>query len=150
LLLAFIGKEMVLDVHEFAILVDPFEGVTSVAVVTMPPIGSTVVRKEHQTGVITFRRVGEQVEGCIVVKQEVIRTARLRADNIGTLDWVTAEEYREVETNNIVVSFACIELNGEPARVSCSVWKLSAKSDGGEAYEDRSLYAWTAEKVRLG
>lgn len=35
---------------------------------------------------------GEQVEEGIIVKEEVLKVAILRADHIGTLDWIPAEE----------------------------------------------------------
>ena len=43
LLLAVLGDEVVFDPDEFAVLVDPFEGVAAVAVLVDPAVGGAVV-----------------------------------------------------------------------------------------------------------
>ena len=61
-----------------------------------PAIRSTVVGEEHQTSVVALRSVAQKIEGSIVVEQEVLGVASLRTDDIRSLEWVTAEEDREV------------------------------------------------------
>jgi hypothetical protein len=51
-----------------------------------------VVREEHHPCVVCLGSRGEQVEEGIIVKEEVLKVAILRADHIGTLDWIPAEE----------------------------------------------------------
>lgn len=105
LLLAVLGEEVVLDVHELAGLVYPLEGVAAVAVLVDPSVWRAVIREEHQTSVVALRRAAEQVEGRVVVKEEVLRVAGLRADDVWPLDRVAAEEDREVQADDVVVSY---------------------------------------------
>jgi len=98
--------------------------------------------------------------------EEVVRVTTLRANDIGALDWVTAEEdgldrselkstfdvillTYPVETNDIVVTLASVELDGETTRVTGSIWKLTTNSDSRESKEEGRLAANAAEEVRL-
>lgn len=71
----------------------------AVTVLVDPAIGSTMVREEHQTSMVTLGCVGQQVEGRIVVEKEVLGVTSLRADDIGSLDRVTTEKDREVQSH---------------------------------------------------
>jgi len=83
-------------VESLAYLVHPLESVAAVSVLVDPAIRGTVVGEEHQTSVVTLRSIAQQIEGSIVVEQEVLGVASLRANDIRTLDRVTAEEDGEV------------------------------------------------------
>jgi hypothetical protein len=100
-----------------------------------PTLGRSVVTEEHETGMIAFWGVCEQIEQRIVVRKEVLGVARLRTDDVWPLNWVTAEEdglnlsvvcsnvrvidnTYEVEANDIVVAFHRVELDGETTRVT--------------------------------
>lgn len=41
---------------------------------------------------VAFGGVAEEVKGCVVVEEEVLGITGLRADDIWTLNWVSAEE----------------------------------------------------------
>lgn len=83
---------MVFDVDEFSVGVDPFEGVTSVAVVEAPAVGGSVVTEEHEACVVGFGGVGEEVKEGVVVQEEVGWVAILGADDVWSLNGITAEE----------------------------------------------------------
>ena len=68
----------------------------TISVLVDPAIRSAVVREEHETSVVTLRGVTQQIEGSIVVEQEVLGVASLRADDIRSLNRITAEEDGEV------------------------------------------------------
>jgi len=102
----------------------------------------------------------------MVRPEEVVWVTALRANDIGTLDGITAEEdglnmsesspacsvdilSYPVKTNDIVVTLASVELDGETTRVTGSVWELTTDGDSGESKEERSLAANTREEVRL-
>lgn len=57
-----------------------------------PSPRGAVITEEHHTGVVGLGNVGEEIEGTVVVQQEILRVALLRANNIGALDRITAEE----------------------------------------------------------
>ena len=142
-----LGDEVVLDVDKLALSVDPLERVAAIAVVESPANGCTVVTKEHQTSVVTLRCVCQEIKYGIVINQEVGRVTGLRADNVGTLDRITAEEDGEVEADNVVVAFSGVELDGKTTRVACFVWVFSAHCDSTKADKDRCLLANTGEEV---
>jgi len=123
-----------------------------------PALGRSVVTEEHETGMVAFWGVCEQIEKRVVVGKEVLWVARLRSDDIWPLDWVTAEEdglklsvvcsnvrvineTYEVETNDVVVAFHCVELDGETTRITSLVWVLTSNGHSGEADEDGRLLA---------
>lgn len=89
-----LGNEVILDIDELSICVDPFERVAAVAMVEAPSLGCTVITEEHESGVISLWGVGEQIEESIVVQKEVGWVAILGADDIWSLDRITAEEHR--------------------------------------------------------
>ena len=64
---AVLSAEVVFDVDELAVFVDPFEGVAAEAVVEAPADGGAVVAEEHEAGVVAFGGVGEQVEEGVLV-----------------------------------------------------------------------------------
>lgn len=55
-----------------------------------------------------------------------------------------------VQTNNIVVSFTGIELDGETTRVASRIGKFPTEGDGRETHKDWSLDAFTTEEVGFG
>lgn len=133
---------MVLDVNKLSVLVHPLERVASIAVVVAPAVGSTVIAEEHYARMIGFRSQGEQIEEGVIIQKKVLGITVLRADHVGALDRITAEENGPVETDDVVVTFAGVELDGETAGVARRVGKLTAEGDGGEAHEDGGLDAF--------
>jgi len=98
--------------------------------------------------------------------EEVVRVTALRANDIGTLNGVTAEEdglavselnpisnvirlTYPVETDDIVVTLASVELDGETTRVTGSIWEFTTDCDSGESKEEGRLAANATEEVRL-
>lgn len=59
LLLAMLGDEVIFDVDELSICIDPFKGVAAVAMVEAPSLGRSVITEEHKSGVIGLWGVGE-------------------------------------------------------------------------------------------
>lgn len=112
-----------------------------------PPLRRSVVTEEHEASMVALRSAAEQIEGRIVIEEEVLGVACLRADNVWSLDRITAEEYREVETNNVVVAFFRVELDGESTRVASLVRELTTERDGREANKDGSLLANSLEEI---
>jgi hypothetical protein len=133
-----------------AYLVHPLESVATISVLIDPAIRSTVIREEHQASVVALRSVAKKIKGSVVIEQEVLGVASLRADDIRSLDGVTTEEDREVESDNVVVALAGVKLDRETSRVTSLIWKLPAKGDSRETNEGRCLLAGTLEEVCLG
>ena len=73
----------------------------------------------------------------------------LRTNDIWALDWITGEEDRPIEANNIVVTLPCVQLDGEASRIPGEIGELAAKGDGAEAKEERCLLPNLAQKVGL-
>jgi hypothetical protein len=72
LLLAVLGKEMILDVDELPILVNPLEGMTTISVVVSPSIWSPVITEEHHTCVIGLGSESQEIKKGVVIQQEVL------------------------------------------------------------------------------
>lgn len=143
----------------------PLESVATVTVHVLPALWGAVVTEEHETGVVALRNTSEQIEGGIVVEQEVSWVASLRTDDIGALDGVTAEEdwlnklsalvlfvtfgkpTHEVQANNVVVALLGVELDGETSWVTSLIGELTTEGDGRETNEDRGLLADRGQEV---
>lgn len=69
-----------------------------------PALRCAMVTEEHHAGMITLGSMRKQIEGGIVVEQEVVWSSALRSDDIWPLDWISAEEDWEVETDNVIVA----------------------------------------------
>lgn len=162
LLLATFGDEMILDVDEFAFSIHPLKSMAAVAVVVPPANGSAVVAEEHQTSVVALRCVCKEVEQRIVVGKEVLGVARLRADNIRSLNRITAKEdgldmlawprnglwrAHKVKANDVVVALHGVELDGHATRVASLIRILAANSHGRKANEGRSLLTNASQEV---
>ncbi|KAF5613859.1 isoflavone reductase like IRL [Fusarium subglutinans] len=92
LLLTVLCDEVVFDVDKLSVGVYLLEGVAAVAMVKAPPLGSSVIAEEHETCIVSFWGVGEEVEEGVVIEEEVCWFAGLRANDVWSLDGVAAEE----------------------------------------------------------
>lgn len=71
-----------LDEDELALTIHPAEGVAPVSGHETPADGGSVVREEHETSVLALRDVREEVEPGIMVDEESLRVALLRAASL--------------------------------------------------------------------
>ena len=110
-----------------------------------------------------FGCASQQVKGGIVIQEEVLWISGLRSNDIGTLNWVSAEKDRlltsektsrpvereeyPVQAYDIIVALASVELNCESAGIAGRIWELSAKGDSGEANEDGCFGASGLQEV---
>ena len=54
-----------------------------------------------------------------------------------------------VETNNVIVSFASVELDCKATRITCQIWEFTSEGHGGESHKDGGLDTFAAEKIGL-
>lgn len=150
LLLAVLGDEVILDVDKLSFLVDPLEGVATVAVIEAPSLGCAMIAEEHETSVIALGSVSEQVEDAIIVEEEVLGVSMLRTNDVWALDGVTAEEYGEIEADKIVVSLLSVKFDGKTTGVASFIWILTARRDGAKTDEDGGLFPYSLQEFGLG
>jgi hypothetical protein len=102
---------VILDVNKLSFLVHPLERVASITVVVTPSLRSTMVTEKHHACMIGFRSERKKVKEGVVVKQEVLWVAGLRANDIWALDRVSAEEDRlvDVRESNHCDNRACLQ-----------------------------------------
>jgi hypothetical protein len=100
--------------------------------------------------VVTFWRQSEQVKGRVVVEEEVLRVAGLGADDVRALNWVAAEEDREVQSHDIIISLSSVQLDRKTSGVASLIRKLATQSDRGEPHKSRSLLTRALQEVGLG
>ena len=144
--LATLLLESVLNQSTLPLQIDPGERVAAVAV-KVPAIRMTTVGEEHGSSMIGFRDVGEEIEGCVVVDEESLGVSTLTSDVVGSLHRVSDEEDGPIEAHNIVVSFACVELDSKSSGVSCQIRELASQSDRRVAKKDGSFRAGALEEV---
>lgn len=72
-----LGNEVILDIDEFPVLIDPLEGMTSISMVESPRLRCSVVTEEHKACVVGFGSVGKRVEQRIEVEEKVLRITTL-------------------------------------------------------------------------
>ena len=142
-----LGNEVVLDVDEFTLSVDPLEGVATVAVVEAPANGSAVVTEEHETGMVALGCVRQKIKDGIVVRKEVPGVTSLRTDYVWALNRVAAEEDGEVKADDVVVALHGVELDGEATGVAGFVGVFATDRNRREADEDGSLFTYAGEEV---
>jgi hypothetical protein len=94
LLLAMLGDEMVLDVDELALSIDPLESVATIAVFVTPSFRSTVIAEKHETSMVTLWSVRKQIKESIIVWKEVLGVTGLGSNDIWALNGITTEENR--------------------------------------------------------
>lgn len=116
---------------------------------------------------VALGRVGKQVKGGVMVgPEEIVGVTTLRPNNIGTLNWVTAEEdglalcqwivtigkllqTYPVQPDNVVVAFASVELRRYQLQIERQELKVStliAKPLGLRAVSGNSRPTVTVEK----
>jgi hypothetical protein len=157
-----LGNEVIFDVDKFALCVNPLEGVAAIAVVEAPAYRGTVIAEEHETSVVAFRGVAQQVKDRVVVKQEVLGVAPLGTDDVGTLDGVATEEdglrrldmpmiigatAYKVQAYDVVVALHGVELDSKTTWVTRLISILSSGRDSRETNEDGGLFAYARQKV---
>lgn len=144
-----IGNEVIFHIDKPPFLIHPLESVTAISVVKSPSLWSSVVTKEHQSGVIALRNICKKIKQAVIVNQEVCRVPLLRSNNIGPLNRVSAEENWPVQTNNIVVSVIGVHFNSKTTGVTPLIRELSSESHGGETNCYRCLPTSLLEEVCL-
>lgn len=73
-----------------------------------------------------------------------------RADDLGELHRVADEEHREIVADQIEVSFARVEFDGESTGIAEGFGAAALVDDGGESDDDGGLGAGCAEEVGAG
>lgn len=63
-----LGKEMILDVHKLSFLVDPLEGVATIAMVVAPSIWRPVITEEHHACMVGLGCESEKIKKGVVVQ----------------------------------------------------------------------------------
>lgn len=126
--------EGVLDEVSLASIVHPGEGVAAIAV-EVPPVRMTRVREEHGACMVRFRHIGQEIERGVVVDEEGLRIAALRANVVGTLHGIPDEEDRPVETDEIVVALFSVELYSKASGVTSKIRELLAECHSRESEE---------------
>jgi hypothetical protein len=66
--------------------------VATITIKSYPALWCTVITKEHHPGVVAFRGVCKQINGSVVVKQEIVWSSGLRANDIRSLNRISGKE----------------------------------------------------------
>lgn len=71
-------------------------------------------------------------------------------DHVWEFHAISNEENGNVVANEIKVTFAGVEFDGETTGVAEGFWGSSFVDDGGEADNDRGLDAWGSKEISAG
>lgn len=137
-----------LDEDSIASGVDPAESMAPIRREVVP-VRRGVVGEQHETCMLRFGDVGEEVEPRVKVEQEVFGVALLRADVVWALEGITVDELctaREglkcspdkedwpVQTDHVKVAILGIEFDGETSRVSGDIGIFSLRVSLGSIW----------------
>lgn len=112
---------MILDVVNFALLIDPFVGVRAVSVHVSVTIGGSTVREENSDLMKGVWCVSPEVPNHVGVAQVSLRVSLLAVNEVWELNRVLDEEDWSVVSNHIVVTLLSVELDGESSWISDGV-----------------------------
>lgn len=104
-----------------SLLINEFEGVTSIAVHVAVAVWSASVGKENSYLVKAFRRVREEAPKHVGIGYVGLRTSLLRVDEVGETNGVANEKDGRVVPHQVPVAFFGVKLHCEAARISRSV-----------------------------
>ena len=140
--------EGILDEGPLSLSIDPSECVTAKAI-EVPAIWMSRVGKEHGTGMVRFRDIGQKVERSIIINEESLRVSTLASNDVRSLHRISGKEDRPVQANDVVIAISCVHLHREPTRISSKIRELSAKSNSGESQEKWRLLANLGQEAGL-
>lgn len=115
--------------------------------------GNGAIRHDPHDHIHAFRRqaheIPEIVVGCLRLRKRPVRLLLGSMDQIGELDGILDEEYRDIVANQIPVAFLRIDLDREAAHVANKIGRALVASDRGEAHESRRFLAGPLEEIGL-
>ena len=145
-----VGLEMILDIVDLTLLVDPLEGMGTVSIHESVAVWGTSVGEEDGDLMEGLRSVLPEVEDLVGISQIGQRVPLLGVQEVGELDGIVNEEYRCVVANHVVVSFLGVEFNGEATRIPDGIGGTSLTSYCRESQEKRSPLSNLVQKGGLG
>ena len=116
-----VGLEVILDIVNLTLVINPLVGVRTVAVHVSVSIGGTAVREKNGDLVERVWGVGPEVPSHVWVTQVGLGVSLLAVNKVRELDRVLNEEHWGVVADHVIISFLCVELNGKASGVSNSV-----------------------------
>lgn len=148
-LVAWVGLEVELDPEGFSLLVDPSEGVASVAIHVPESIGGSSVAEEHGDLVSAFWNETQEVPKHVSVLEVGLRIPLLSVDEIWEFWGVSDEEDGSVVSSHVVIALFGVELDGKSTWVSFRVGRAFLSSHSGETSEHGSPLPHLVEEFGL-
>ena len=145
-----VGFEMIFDVMDFSLVVNPLEGMGGISIHESVSVWSSSIREQNSDLMKSLWRVLPEVKDHVRVSQVGGWISLLAVDEIWEFHWVIDEEDWSIVSNHIVVALFGVEFDGESSWVSDGVRSSSLTGDGGESEEQWGLLADFVEEGSLG
>ena len=144
-----VSLEVVLNVVDLSLGIDPLVGVGAVAIHVSVSIRSTSAGEEDGHLMKRLRAVAPKVESSVRILDTSSRVTLLAVNEVRELDGVTNEENGGVVSDHVVVSLFGVELNCEAARISLGISCTQLSCNSRESEEQRSALTNLIEELSL-
>jgi len=145
-----IGTKVNLSVDETAVVLEPLERVSGVAVLLMVAIRSSTIREKDHDLMNRFWVLGEIVPEHISISQMALGMPLLSVDEVRELGGVTDEEDGSVVEDPVPVALICPEFDGKATRIASGIGGSRLATDGGEADGSADAFADLLEERLRG
>lgn len=132
-----ISLEVIFHKEDFTLVVDPLVGVRGVTIHVSETIRDTSVTEQNGNLVERFRTQTPEIPSHIWVSNVVVRVLLLTVNEVREFDWVPDEENRSVISYHVIISFLCIEFNGESSWISDGIRRSLLSCNSRESDEKR-------------
>lgn len=145
-----VSLEVVFDVVDITLVVNPLESVRAISIHESVAIRSTSVREQDCDLMKSLWGVLPEVENHIWISQVGCWVSLLAVNEIWELHGIINEEDWGVVSDHVVVALLSIELNSKATWVSHGIWSTSLTGHSGESQEERGLLADLIQEGSLG
>ena len=138
----------------FACRIDETKGVDAKAFHHREATRNSTIRHGPHDGVGGFRHHGNEIPERVVcrggLRNLVVRLGLDGVNEVGKLDGVLNEKYRDVVSHQIEVAFTRVKPDRKATHVASGVGRAARTSDGGETREHGCGDLGVLQKTRLG
>jgi len=144
---ALVCLEMILDKESLTSVIDPLEGIGTIAIhVTITSRGASVGIL-YGDGMDRLRSLTEEVPHCVGI-EEILNWMRLHSmEEVRCLHWVSKEENWEVDSNHVIISVFSVELQSVPSDVPEQIRGASLPNGCRESSEELGSLADLTEEL---
>jgi hypothetical protein len=146
---ALVSFEVIFDIMNFALLVNPLVSVRAVSIQVSIAIRSTAIREEDSNLMKSISGVSPEVPNHVGISKVSLRISLLRMQKVRELNRILNKEHRGVISNHIVVALLSVELNSESSGISNAISRSSFTCNSWESQEQRGSLSDRIQELSL-